>query len=168
MPLASDTHGRPLSTSSHRTTDTLTPAGVNKNTNWLSSTGAWAFYVSLIALLWLIISLFVDPGLAWTWVHVIHGVLSFYLLHWVKGSPIDADQGKYDRLTFWEQLDDGVQYTGTRKFFTAVPVILFILATHGTEYQRQPLGVNLGVAIALLVSKFPALHKVRIFGINKD
>ena len=86
----------------------------------------------------------------------------------LQGSPIDADQGKYDKLTFWEQLDDGVQYTGTRKFFTAVPVILFLLATHGTDYQRQPLGVNLGVAIVLLVSKFPALHKVRIFGINKD
>lgn len=86
----------------------------------------------------------------------------------VQGSPIDADQGKYDRLTFWEQLDDGVQYTGTRKFFTAVPVVLLLLATHGTDYQRQPLGVNLGVALTVLVSKVPALHKVRIFGINKD
>jgi len=66
------------------------------------------------------------------------------------------------------QLDDGVQYTGTRKFFTLIPVVLFILATHGTDYRRQPLGLNLGVAIVLLVAKAPALHKVRIFGINKD
>lgn len=167
MPLASDTHGRPLS-SAHGGTELPPPAGVNKNTNWLSSTGAWAFYVGLIALLWLLVSLFVDPGLAWTWVNIIHGVGTFYLFHWVKGSPIDADQGKYDRLTFWEQLDDGVQFTGTRKFFTAVPVILLLLATHGTDYQRQPLGVNLGVALTVLVSKVPALHKVRIFGINKD
>lgn len=83
MPLASDTHGRPLS--KHRVTEPEPkPAGVNKNTNWLSSTGAWAFYVGLIALLWLVVSLFVDPGLAWTWVNIIHGVLSFYLFHWVK------------------------------------------------------------------------------------
>ena len=88
--------------------------------------------------------------------------------HCVQGSPIDVDQGKYDKLTFWEQLDDGVQYTGTRKFFTLIPVVLFILATHGTDYRRQPLGLNLGVAIVLLVAKAPALHKVRIFGINKD
>ncbi len=86
----------------------------------------------------------------------------------MQGSPIDLDQGKYDKLTFWEQLDDGVQYTNTRKFFTAVPLVLFLLATHGTDYQRQPLGVNLGVAIVSLVSKLPALHKVRLLGINKD
>jgi len=168
MPLASDTHGRPLPGLRRKSTDVPEPPGVNKNTNWLNSTGAWAFYAGLIALLWLILSLFADPGIAWTWVHVIHGLLSFYLLHWVKGSPIDVDQGKYDKLTFWEQLDDGVQYTGTRKFFTLIPVVLFILATHGTDYRRQPLGLNLGVAIVLLVAKAPALHKVRIFGINKD
>jgi hypothetical protein len=85
----------------------------------------------------------------------------------MQGSPIDADMGKYDKLTFWEQLDDGVQYTGTRKFFTAVPVLLFFLALHGTEFKRQPLGLNLIVTIVLVVAKMPALHKVRIFGINK-
>lgn len=85
MPLASDTHGRPLSSLGSRTSIELPkPAGVNKNTNWLSSTGAWAFYVGLIALLWLLVSLFVDPGLAWTWVNIIHGVGTFYLFHWVK------------------------------------------------------------------------------------
>lgn len=30
-------------------------------------------------------------------------------------------------MTFWEQIDDGVQYTATRKFFTVVPVVLFLL-----------------------------------------
>lgn len=86
MPLASDTHGRPLS--SFKSTELPELPGVNKNTNWLSSRGAWAFYVGLILALWLLISLFVDPGLAWTWVHVIHGVVSFYLLHWVKARCI--------------------------------------------------------------------------------
>ena len=76
-------------------------------------------------------------------------------------------QGKYDKLTFWEQFDDGVQNTGTRKFFLAVPVITFLLATHGTDYRRQPLLLNLVVLVVSVVSKFPALHKVRIFGINK-
>ena len=85
----------------------------------------------------------------------------------LQGSPIDADQGKYDKLTFWEQLDDGVQYTGTRKFFTGVPIVLFVLALHGADFKSQPLLLNLGVTLVLLVAKLPALHKVRIFGINK-
>jgi hypothetical protein len=29
------------------------------------------------------------------------------LLHWAKGSPVPADQGKYDALTFWEQVNRG-------------------------------------------------------------
>ena len=38
-------------------------------------------------------------------------------------------------MTFWEQLDDGVQNTNNRKFLTLVPVVLFLLATHGTDYR---------------------------------
>ncbi len=84
----------------------------------------------------------------------------------LQGSPIDSDQGKYDKLTFWEQIDDGVQNTATRKFFTAVPIVTFLLATHGTDYRRQPLFLNLVVMVVVVVSKVPALHKVRIFGVN--
>jgi hypothetical protein len=36
--------------------------------------------------------------------------------------------GTVRRLTHWEQLDHGLQYTPTRKFLTIVPVILFFLA----------------------------------------
>ena len=51
-------------------------------------------------------------------------------------------------MTFWEQIDDGVQFTPTRKFLTVVPVALFLLASHGTDYRRQPLGVNLAVVVS--------------------
>ena len=80
---------------------------------------------------------------------------------------INMMQGIYDSLTFWEQLDDGVQFTNNRKFLTIVPVALFLLAAHGTDYRRQPLGLNLVVLLVLVIAKFPAMHKVRIFGINK-
>lgn len=106
-------------------------------------------------------------GFAWTYAHLIHGVVTYYLLHWHKGSPIIADQGKYDKLTFWEQLDDGVQNTNNRKFFTLVPVVLFILATHGSDYRRQPLGLNLAVVLILVIAKFSSMHKVRLFGIGE-
>ena len=41
-------------------------------------------------------------------------------------------------MTFWEQLDDGVQNTSNRKVLTLVPVVLFLLATHGTDYRWKP------------------------------
>ena len=46
-------------------------------------------------------------------------------------------------------------------------VVLFLLASHGTDYRRQPLGLNLIVLAVLVIAKLPALHKVRILGINK-
>ena len=106
-------------------------------------------------------------GFAWTYVHLIHGVVTYYLLHWHKGSPISMDQGRYDKLTFWEQLDDGVQNTVNRKFFTLVPAVLFLLATHGSDYRRQPLGLNLAVVLILVIAKFSSMHKVRLFGIGE-
>lgn len=140
---------------------------INKNVNWISSPGAWVFYIALILTGWLALSLVVDSGVAWTYVHLAHGIVTYYLLHWNKGSPVEMDQGKYDSQTFWEQLDDGVQYTANRKFFTAVPVILFLLATHGSDFRKQPMGLNLAVLLVLLIAKFPGMHRVRILGINK-
>lgn len=142
---------------------------INKNTSWLNQPGAWAWYLGLIVLGWLVLAVLIDDsGLAWTYVHLIHGVVTYYLLHWTKGTPfVDEDQGKYELLTFWEQLDNCVYGTRNRKLFTLTPLVLFILATHGTDFRKQPLGLNLGVVLVLLVAKLPALHKVRIFGINK-
>lgn len=147
---------------------TVSEVDVNKNVTWLNHASVWAWYLALILGLWLGISaLLDDAGLAWTYVHLIHGVATYYLLHWTKGSPCTEDQGKYDYLTFWEQVDGQAYGTWNRKLFTAVPVVLFVLATHGTDFRKQPLGLNLIVVIVLLVAKLPALHKVRFFGINK-
>ena len=50
---------------------------------------------------------------------------AFYLLHIVKGAPWEtSDQGKARSYTYWEQIDDGVQFTATRKFLTTVPIVL--------------------------------------------
>ena len=146
----------------------VSDVNINKNVNWLNNPGMWTWYISIIVAGWLIFAgLTDDAGLAWTYVHLLHGVITYYLLHWTKGSPCHEEQGKYDSLTFWEQIDNGRYGTRNRKFLTLVPVLLFSLATHGTDFQRQPLGLNLIVVLVLLVAKLPALHKVRIFGINK-
>lgn len=74
----------------------------------------------------------------WAWMHgrpvshVCEGPLllprlqgNYIMFHHVKGTPYDtADQGAVRRLTHWEQIDNGEQFTTTRKFLTAVPVIL--------------------------------------------
>ena len=69
----------------------------NKNTNWLDNPAAWLFYVLLVFLSWVVVSSITDPGMAWTYVHIGHGAITYYLLHCNKGSPIQEDQGKYDR-----------------------------------------------------------------------
>ena len=48
--------------------------------------------MALINMGWLLASLFEDSGLAWTFVHLGHGVITYYLLHWNKGSPVQMDQ----------------------------------------------------------------------------
>lgn len=146
---------------------TPSEVSINKNTNWLGSSTAWVWYLGLILTAWLALSVATGGGKAWTYVHLFHGLVTFYLLHWNKGSPVAEDQGKWDALTFWEQLDDGVQGTRTRKFFTVVPVVLFVLATHGSDFRTQPLLLNLIVVLVLVVAKMPSMHRVRILGINR-
>ena len=68
------------------------PVTVNKNVEWLSAPGAWTFILALVLLTWLVLSLVMDTGMAWTWTHLIHGVVTYYLLHWNKGSPVQMDQ----------------------------------------------------------------------------
>lgn len=82
---------------SPRTGVKLAAVPTNRNTEWLNQKAAWAFYIILILLSWLVIASWTDPGLAWTYVHLGHGAITYYLLHWNKGSPIQDDQGIYDR-----------------------------------------------------------------------
>ena len=96
-------------------------------------------------------------------------MLTFYLLHWKKGTPLEfASEADYDGLTYWEQMDSEMQLTPNKKFFTVVPVILFFLASHSTGYDKPVLYFNLTMTLTLLAAKLPQMHKVRVFGINKD
>lgn len=62
-------------------------------------------------------------------------------MHAVKGTPFETpDQGKARLLTHWEQLDYGVQFTSSRKFFTISPIILYVTHTHTTEKCLNPSG----------------------------
>lgn len=50
----------------------------------------------------------------------------YIMFHHMKGTPYPTgDQGDVRRLTNWEQIDNGQQYTPTRIFLTAVPIALY-------------------------------------------
>lgn len=51
---------------------------------------------------------------------------TFWLLHWNRGSPVWEDQGEHIDQTVWEQIDNGVPWTPTRKFFIIVPILLYV------------------------------------------
>uniref|UniRef100_A0A8B9GJI6 ORMDL sphingolipid biosynthesis regulator 1 n=1 Tax=Amazona collaria TaxID=241587 RepID=A0A8B9GJI6_9PSIT len=92
----------------------------------------------------------------------------YVFLHAVKGTPFETpDQGKARLLTHWEQLDYGVQFTSSRKFFTISPIILYFLASFYTKYDSTHFILNTTSLLTVLIPKLPQLHGVRIFGINK-
>ncbi|CAL5069428.1 unnamed protein product [Urochloa decumbens] len=92
--------------------------------------------------------------------------ITYHFFHWKKGTPFADDQGMYNTLTWWEQMDSGKQLTRNRKFLTAVPVVLYLIASHTTDYQHPMLFLNTLAVTVLVVAKLPNMHKVRIFGIN--
>jgi hypothetical protein len=50
--------------------------------------------------------------------------ITYHFFHWKKGTPFADDQGMYNALTWWEQMDNGKQLTRNRKFLIVVPVVL--------------------------------------------
>ena len=55
----------------------------------------------------------------------------------------------------------------TRQLFTIIPIVLFIITTHSAGAENLVLFVpNLVALSILLISKMPAMHGVRLFGVN--
>ncbi|KAH9396956.1 ORM1-like protein 3 [Tyrophagus putrescentiae] len=100
----------------------------NPNASWLNGRGVWLTYILLIAILhFILLSMpFLSVPVVWTATFQIHNILMFIFMHYIKGTPWEGtdDQGRFRLLTLWEQMDDGVQLTPSRKFFTVCPIIL--------------------------------------------
>ncbi|KAL8172539.1 hypothetical protein V2J09_024343 [Rumex salicifolius] len=145
-------------------------ADLNRNTEWFTYPGVWTTYILILFFSWLVVlSVFgCTPGMAWTIVNLAHFAVTYHFFHWKKGTPFSEDQGIYNRLTWWEQVDNGKQLTRNRKFLTVVPIVLYLIASHTTDYQHPMLFLNTLAVLILVVAKFPHMHKVRIFGINGD
>lgn len=143
---------------------------LNKNTEWVTYPGVWTIYIFIVFFSWLLVLslLGCSPGMAWTIVHLSHFFVTYIFFHWKKGTPFADDQGIYNGLTWWEQIENGKQLTRNRKFLTVVPVVLYLIASHTTDYENPMLVLNTIAVFVLVVAKFPHMHRVRIFGINGE
>ena len=88
-------------------------------------------------------------------------------MHWRKGTMDAFDGGRNDDHTFWEMLNEGAQYTPSRKFFQIVPIILFIMACYECEWKKRYYFANLVGLLLGIVPKFEFMMGLRLFGINK-
>ncbi|EFA76698.1 hypothetical protein PPL_09449 [Heterostelium album PN500] len=143
---------------------------INRNESWMHSQSFWVVYVLGLLLGKLTISI-LDPDFQYGWLSItcLHALITFFGLHWQKGLPFffPEHQGKYTRLTLWEQIDKGKQYTPTRKFFTLVPIVLFMITLHANGISGLPFYLNAISSFVVVLSKMPKMDRVRIFGINK-
>lgn len=141
---------------------------------WLNAPAAWAFYIGLIAVLRLLAGLFprAYDFHAWTFVNVLHALITFYIFHWVKGNPFPTYWAlctpSNDARTWWEQLDHRWQNTPSRKFCVTIVCILYFFAVRTTPpaYVGYHL-LNFFAFVVVFVAKLPAMDSVRILGINR-
>jgi len=142
----------------------------NKNTTWINSPGVWITYVIILILARVFLSgLGLSELAAWTLWNTLHSLITFICIHWVKGTPFSHEsvsESKYDKLTLWEQIDSGVQFTPTRKFFTIVPIIAYLLTSHYTSDNLPSFLLNTAAFFVILLAKLPFFYKKRLFGIN--
>ncbi|KAA8588370.1 hypothetical protein FQN60_001564 [Etheostoma spectabile] len=135
---------------------------VNPNTRVMNSRGIWLTYalgVGILHVVLLSIPFFSVP-VVWTLTNVIHNFGMYVFMHAVKGTPFETpDQGKARLLTHWEQLDYGVQFTSSRKFFTISPIILYFLASFYTKYDTTHFVINTASLLSVLIPKLPQLHR---------
>lgn len=85
------------------------------------------------------------------------------MFHWVRGVPFEFNAGAYDNLNLWEQIDNGDQYTPTKKFLLSVPIVLFLLSTHYTHYDLTYFTINFLAVLGVVIPKLPSVSDQRAF-----
>ena len=125
-----DTNARPA----RGMTKVVSQVEINPNTNWMSQQpGVWAFYVLILLLIYLMFAM-VDPKDAWTLTSTVHFLITFYLFHWHKGTPLEfGAAGEYDHLTYWEQMD--ILHSNMTRVTTG---LIYNHTTVSMHYVRRP------------------------------
>ena len=146
---------------------------VNKNVNWIGPRFFMFYAIGLVGFELLVRMLLVTPGfLTWeqglTIVHAGHGIVNFFVMHYLQGTPGELqDQGDYSGLSWWEQLDDGTAWTASHKILILIPIVLFLVTSHLTQYESSYLAVNLVVLLLCVVPKLPQLNRVRMGSVEE-
>ncbi|EPS36213.1 hypothetical protein H072_10359 [Dactylellina haptotyla CBS 200.50] len=136
----------------------------NLNANWVNNKGAWLIHPVCIAGL----KIFYDsiPGVSqetsWTLTNITYMFATYLMFHYVQGIPFEFNSGAYDNLNMWEQMDNGDQYTPSKKFLTSVPILLFLLSTHYTHYDVMYFVVNCMALMSVIIPKLPSVHRMRV------
>mmetsp|Transcript_4869 Transcript_4869/g.14549 ORF Transcript_4869/g.14549 Transcript_4869/m.14549 type:complete len:148 (-) Transcript_4869:1611-2054(-) len=121
----------------------------------------WVCYFASLVGTWLLLCTFTDPGMALTWLNILHAVTTFPVFHMFKIQKFDKqniydmDQsyGDMEPQTYWVQIDYGKMWTKTRKALLIIPVVLYLVATNSVDFTRQPLLINLLAMLLVVVPK---------------
>ncbi|KAI9805634.1 MAG: hypothetical protein M1833_005126 [Piccolia ochrophora] len=135
----------------------------NLNADWVNSKGAWTIHIVLILCLKILYD--IVPGVSqetsWTLTNMSYMFGSYLMFHYVRGIPFEFNAGAYDNLNMWEQIDNGDQYTPAKKFLLSVPIVLFLLSTHYTNYDLTYFIINFLAVLSVVIPKLPASHRMR-------
>lgn len=140
---------------------TLNP---NVNANWVHQKGAWIIHIVIIVLLKIFYNFIsvLDNDWKWTLTNLTYTIGSYIMFHQVKGTPFEFNSGAYDNLTMWEQIDNGDQYTPTKKFLMLVPICLFLISTHYSHYNLNLFILNGVSCLCVVVPKLAFAHRLRV------
>ncbi|ORX57223.1 ORMDL-domain-containing protein [Piromyces finnis] len=142
----------------------------NPNSGWINHKGMWITNIIIIVILKTAFTIIpgISPEISWTLTNVVYNLGSLFFFHWVMGTPFELNQGEeFGGLTLWEQMDDRSEFTPTKKYLTAVPVVLFLISSFQTKYDLTQFIINFASLVIILIARLPFMHEVRIFGINK-
>lgn len=139
---------------------------INKNVNWVGRRLLIFYTLVLFVGAYFTHTVLVGHVLSahqgWTLVNVIHSLVNFVVMHYVTGVPADLDNDEFYQLTWWEQLDDGVPWTERKRNLMIIPVALFLVVAHNTEYEPAYFVLNLAALALVLVPKLPSFYRVRL------
>ena len=142
----------------------------NQAVSWVHHAGFRWIYVFMVCMAWLFTRMVFTSNNVKVWMTVVfsHSIISFVLLHWIRGTPEGGTLAEnVAHLTFWEQVDDGYYGTPTRRFLLLLPVLLFFFATYVSGDDLTALAFNGLCTLCVIIPKHHWLFNVRLFGIHK-
>lgn len=135
------------------------PCSRNPVTDSFGFAGAWAIHIVLIVALKILFTIIpgIERDTSWTLTNLTYMFGSYLMFHWVRGIPFEFNAGAYDNLNMWEQMDNGDQFTPTKKFLLSVPICLFLASTHYTHYDLTYFTINTLALLGVIIPKLPVV-----------